>query len=114
MQQKFPSPCGEEVLKAEQPPSPDEVTKMFPSPCGEEVLKVDFYMNVQNNYITHTGRFSSPCGEEILKAATQSPNDLIEIIKFPSPCGKEILKVWQWWRSRTSENSFRPLAGKRF
>ena len=41
---KFQSPCGERVVK-EAPPTTllRKVEKLFQSPCGERVVKVDFF-----------------------------------------------------------------------
>jgi len=37
---RFPSPCGEEVMKYfDQATGGDRFCRLFPSPCGEEVMK---------------------------------------------------------------------------
>ena len=37
--EKFPSPCGEEVMKDKEFNDVIEFVVTFPSPCGEEVMK---------------------------------------------------------------------------
>ena len=60
---KFPSPCGDMVLKCVRVLDPREV-QMFPSPCGDMVLKWD------NPVIfSATVSFPSPCGDMVLKCA---------------------------------------------
>ena len=90
---EFPSPYGEEVLKADKlNDAHDRSPILFPSPYGEEVLKV---FKMINRFLQHPQTlFPSPYGEEVLKEMTNPscPRCSRTLSKFPSPYGEEVLK----------------------
>ena len=74
---KFPSPCGDMVLKCVRVLDPREV-QMFPSPCGDMVLKWD------NPVIfSATVSFPSPCGDMVLKYGYVYAIPLFNIVSVP-------------------------------
>ena len=62
----------------------------FPSPYGEEVLKAD---KLNDAHDRSPILFPSPYGEEVLKAVSNLLSRTLK--KFPSPYGEEVLKVYQ-------------------
>ena len=60
---KFPSPCGDMVLKLRTKGVVVMRLKMFPSPCGDMVLKFVFEISPSVAFVV----FPSPCGDMVLK-----------------------------------------------
>ncbi len=86
---RFPSPCGEMVMKNMGCYNPRTKTVTFPSPCGEMVMK-----NMVRKRVKRRGAlFPSPCGEMVMKNPINFDPDLYtpEYL-FPSPCGEMVMK----------------------
>ena len=91
---KFPSPCGELVMKlaafAANVPYMD--IEEFPSPCGELVMKPTILRPAP---FKDRKVFPSPCGELVMKQiSTWDVGDhILPSQAFPSPCGELVMKL---------------------
>ena len=58
----------------------------FPSPCGDVVLKLLF-----DDLLNQISSFPSPCGDVVLKLTMETYEEIKKPL-FPSPCGDVVLK----------------------